>query len=245
MDIKNSTLMVKKIMVILSIILVSFLSSCFNSDDKVNQAKKDMWIIEEDYNKENSWENISLEEKIWEETSTWETEEENKEEIEEWKETEEKELSEKIKQLSETISTENLPINSDFWNPIDLWNGKIWYSDLKWSEITKKDYSDLSCENLGNSLSDKINSWYYWNTCRPINIDKGLSFFIVRLDWDKYIYEKHYYIKDKWIYWTQELETWTWVTKENIEEKNKELKDKNENYPIIKISDKLFNEISK
>ena len=158
---------------------------------------------------------------------------------------EEKELSEKVEQVFEDISLSSLPVNWTFWNPIDLWNGKVSYSDLKGLEITKSIVSNMKCEDLTSILTDKINWWFFWNTCRPIESDEGFSYFVIKLDWDKYIYEKHFYLSYEWIYWVQELETWTWVTSTNIWEKNAELKDKNDSYEILEIVDNLFKEILK
>jgi len=157
----------------------------------------------------------------------------------------EKNVSEKIWDLSENISLETLPTSPNYWNPIDLWNGKVWYSDLKWLEIKKDSISNLSCETLTTVLADKISSWFFWNTCRPIEGNEWFSFFVIRLDGDNYVYEKHYYLSYEWIYWVQELETGTWVTSENIWAKNSELKDLNWDYKIIEVSDKLFKEILK
>lgn len=158
---------------------------------------------------------------------------------------EDRSSAENVGEVSEDISLDTLPTSAKFWNPIQLWSWKVWYSDIKWLEIRKDNLSDLTCEKLTESLSSKIDWYFFWNTCRPINTDKWFSFFIIRLAWDKYYYEKHYYLSSKWIYWVQELETWTWVTKEIMEAKNLELKAKNASYDILKISDSLFNELVK
>jgi len=158
---------------------------------------------------------------------------------------EEKKLEEKIKQVYEDISLDNLPIKETFWTPMDLWDWKISYSSLSWLEIRREINSDLTCENLTEKLVDSIDSWFFWNTCRPIDGDEWITFFVVRLDWDNYVYEKHYYLSYQGIYWVQELEVWTWVTAENIWEKNTELKEKNEDFAIIEITDDLFSEIVK
>jgi hypothetical protein len=132
-----------------------------------------------------------------------------------------------------------------FWTPTDLWNGKVTYSDLNWLEIKRSIIPELTCEKVTSVLADEINWYFYWNTCRPIKDNEWVSFYVVRLDWDKYVYEKHYYLPYQWLYWIQELETGTWVTSENIWAKNSELKEKNEDFWIVKISDELFKEILK
>lgn len=145
----------------------------------------------------------------------------------------------------ESIDLDKLPVNSKFWTPVDLWWWKISYTDLKWLEIKKDVNSSLTCENLTSTLADNLNTWFFWNTCRPIETDEWISFYVIKLDGDNYIYEKHYYLSYQGIYWIQEIETGTWVNSENIWEKNNELKMKNEDYEILKITDELFKEILK
>lgn len=157
----------------------------------------------------------------------------------------EKDLSDKTQKNYEAIDISKLPSNEVFWNPTELWNGKIWYSDLNWLEIKKDIKSWLTCENVTSILAEDVSWYFYRNTCRPIKSNEWISFFVLRLDWDKYFYEKHYYLPYQWLYWVQELKTWTWVTSVNIWEKNTELKWINDNFGILKISDDLFKEILK
>jgi len=145
----------------------------------------------------------------------------------------------------EDIDVWSLPSNGKFWNPTDLWNGKIWYSDLNWLEIKREVNPDFTCEKVTSILADEVSGYFYWNTCRPIEWNEWISFYVIRLEWDKYIYEKHYYLSYQGLYWVQELETWTWVTSINIWEKNAELKEKNEEFGILEITDDLFKEILK
>jgi hypothetical protein len=145
----------------------------------------------------------------------------------------------------EKIDLTDLPSNEKFWNPIDLGNWKISYSDLNWLEIRMEVKPELTCEKVTSVLADYISWYFYWNTCRPVNNDEWVSFYVIRLDWDNYFYEKHYYLPYQWLYWVQELETWTWVTNLNIWEKNAELKENNSEFGILKITDDLFKEILK
>jgi len=156
----------------------------------------------------------------------------------------EDEKEEKTKDL-EKLDISKLPKNEKFWNPIEIWDWKIAYTDLRWLEIKWESISWLKCENLTDILKERIKWYFYWNTCRPVNEKEWISFYVIRLKWDKYIYEKDYYLDYMWVYWVQELETWTWVTIENIWEKNSELKEKNENYAILNVTDDLFKEILK
>ncbi len=154
-----------------------------------------------------------------------------------------KEEEKKVKY--DNIDVSDLPSNEIYWTPTNLGDWKISYSDLNWLEIKRDIISDLTCEKVTSVLANDISWYFYWNTCRPIKDKEWVSFFVIRLDWDKYIYEKHYYLAYQWLYWTQELETGTWVTSVNIWEKNSELKERNEDFWILKITDELFKEILK
>jgi len=160
-------------------------------------------------------------------------------------EEEEVKVSEKTEKIYEDIAVWELPSNEKFWTPIDLGNWKISYSDLNGLEIKRDINPKLVCEKVTSVLADKLSGWFFWNTCRPIEEDEWISFFVIRLDWDDYIYEKHYYLSYSGLYWIQELEKWTWVTSADIWEKNSELKEKNDDYAILEITDELFKEILK
>jgi hypothetical protein len=101
-------------------------------------------------------------------------------------------------------------------------------------------------------LKEKINTWFYWNTCRTVlNNDesKWISFFVIKLSEDKeyYIYEKHYMLK--WFYSKYELESSINADTNNISDdiqvQNNELKTKNKDYKILEIVDSLFEDIIK
>ena len=139
------------------------------------------------------------------------------------------------------IDFSKFPTNEKYWDIIDLWYLKKWYSNIKWLEIIDDNNPDLKCDSVTNILAEKINSWFFWNTCRPLKWDKWISFYTIRLDWDIYIYEKNYYLDYIWLYITQLLETWTWVTNINISLKNTKLKEKNKDYKILEIVDELIN----
>lgn len=138
----------------------------------------------------------------------------------------------------------NLPVWDNFWKPILLWEDVFTYSLINWLEIIKRNKRDITCENVTDLLSEEMSGWYYWNTCRDIIKDKWISFFVVRLDGDNYFYEKHYIDFKYWFYWVLELEKWEWVTKDNIKEKNSELKEWND-YKIGELTDDLFKKILK
>jgi len=146
--------------------------------------------------------------------------------------------------IIEDINIDSLPVSEIYWNPVSLWSWKYTYNWIKWLEISN--VWDIDLENKWDSVTsyviDKFDGWPFWNTLRNIKDDKWISFYVLRLDGDNYLYEKHYYT-ETWIYWIITLEEWTWVTVEGLWEKNKELKNKNEDFVITTISDILFKQI--
>lgn len=144
------------------------------------------------------------------------------------------------------IKVSELPKNTTFWNPVELWNWKITYSDIKGLEIEKNLTFDLKNEenSVTSFLSSRYKNIFYWNTKRVIWED-WISFFVVRLDWNNYFYEKHYY--KNWYYGVLSLEKWDFDSSLPIEEKTKKvselntiLREKNSSYPLVNISDGLF-----
>ena len=101
----------------------------------------------------------------------------------------------------------------------------------------KKDLSDVNCENLTDYLVK--NYWYvYWSQCRDIKKDKSIWYFVLRLKWESYYFEKHYVDYDKQEYSVLPLDTWSWVTKENISEKIQEFA--SQTWEKVTENDKLF-----
>lgn len=114
-------------------------------------------------------------------------------------------------------------------NPVDAISDTeiLGLNDVKNLKISNNDnVSEITCES--QKLTDYLVENYgfsYWNSCRDIVKWKSIWFYVLRLDWDDYYYEKHYIDYEKKTYWILLLETWTWVTKESIKLKNYELKD--------------------
>ncbi len=154
--------------------------------------------------------------------------------------------SEKEPIASEKVDTSNLPTSQYFGNPIELWDSKITYSDIKWLQIEKLSSTGvtLDSDSINSFLSDTIDGWFFWNSLRPISNNEWVSFFVVRLDWDNYIYEKHYF-SPNWYYWVLQLENWVWADISTLSEKNSELKLKNDTYQTVTIADMLFKELLK
>lgn len=115
-------------------------------------------------------------------------------------------------------------------------------SSIKWLKMWEAEANlDVSTSNgvtefLAEYTPD--NAWFYWNTSRPIASWEWMSVYVIRLDGSEYVYEKYYYLPD-WTFGVLELETWTWVDKENIMEKNNEFKEKNEDFDTTD-ADKYF-----
>jgi len=176
-------------------------------------------------------------------------------EIEELNKYDSEEISEDIS-YSQKIMWDtyvNLPKSELFWNPLVNSNWEIEYSNIDWLLITKEDFNseDLTSDKIWTSNNDwylnkNIDSYVYWNTHRDIMTDQWVSFFILRKNWDKYIYEKLYFDFKNSFKWTIKIKEIN-VKSSNISEEmrilNNELKEENESFNIIETTDKLFNEI--
>ena len=151
----------------------------------------------------------------------------------------------------------NLPEGSDFGNVIKLWEKSFTYSDIKWLEIKKDLFlldwksNKITCKKneetdnyfITDFLKTRQDSWYYWNTCRDIIKDKWISFYVLRLSWDNYFYEKHYLDFVHWFYWVYEIKKGEGIDKYTIAEKNKKLKELNHTFIQVEIVDNLFKKI--
>lgn len=155
--------------------------------------------------------------------------------------------------IHEEFEANNLPKWWDYGDVIKLWENSFTYSDIKWLEINKEKLWNVNCGKdeetekyfVTELLSEKQKSWYYWNTCRDIIKGKWISFFVTRLEGEKYIYEKHYLDTNHGLYWTYELERWEGATSENLSDKNKELKATNDDFESLSVVDSLFRQITK
>jgi len=135
----------------------------------------------------------------------------------------------------------DFPTSSKYGEPIKLWEASFTYSGIKGLEVEKEVLRAVSCEEITDYLSERINTWYYWNTCRDIVKDEGIKYNVLRLDWDEYIYERHYLDFKHGFYGIYELEKGTWVDPDNIKEKNDELKV--QDFPSLEVVDDLMKDI--
>lgn len=149
-----------------------------------------------------------------------------------------------------------LPESDLFWKPLSIDWWKITYSNIEWLEINKDDFdkTELTSDNIWNSektwyLNKNVDSYVYWNTFREIdysNKDSWVSFYVLRKDWDKYIYEKYYFDFNhslKWVLKIKEFDKKTDDIFNEMSKLNNELKTKNEDFEVVKTTDKLFKEI--
>lgn len=135
----------------------------------------------------------------------------------------------------------NFPTASKYGEPIKLWEASFTYSGIKWFEAKKQIFEAPTCEDVTEFLRGRINTWFYWNTCRDIVKDLGIKINVLRLEDEQYIYERHYLDFKHGIYATYELERGSWVDSENIAEKNEELKERE--YPSLEVVDDLMKDI--
>lgn len=138
----------------------------------------------------------------------------------------------------------DLPQSELFGTPISLWTSSFTYSGIEGLEIKKQEVTDITCENITTSLESSINSWFYWNTCRDIIKEKGISFYVIKLtEEDTYVYQKHYVDYVHGFYAILDIETGTGVDKDNISEKNTQYKENNDTFSWVSIVDTLMREI--
>jgi len=154
---------------------------------------------------------------------------------------------------------DNLPIWENFWEPREIWDWKITYSDIKGLNIEMLAKNNYDCwQNpeteeyyVTEILNNKLDSYYWWNTCRPFWDNEWISFYVLRLEWTSYVYEKHIFLNN-WIYWIYNIDSqenfvddnednWSILTK--LQEKNNELKELNETFTVIEVVNDLFTKI--
>lgn len=150
---------------------------------------------------------------------------------------------EKIIGGEETSITLKLPESTTFGNPVSLGVDSITYSNINNFEIVQQDVSQISCENITSVLGEKLNTYYFWNTCRDIVKDKGISFYVIFLSGPTYTYQKHYVDYVHGFYAVYDIETGTGVDKDTISQKNDELKANNERFTKVVITDDLMKKI--
>lgn len=138
----------------------------------------------------------------------------------------------------------SLPIDeSTYWKPVMTSTSSFTYSLINWLEFARNEtVFEAKCEDIESYISN-IFSIYYWNTCRPVQNENWIYVNVLSISWENYNYERLYLDKKHWLSGKILLETWTWVTKENISEKNTELKGKN--FEILTTTDSLFNDLLK
>ena len=142
-----------------------------------------------------------------------------------------------------------LPESELFWKSLSLGEGKITYSNIKNLEIIKK---TLNKDFLVNSNIWKEDwTWYittndYWHIFANMdynNKDLWVNFFVLRKDWEKVIYEKHYLDFNHDILGILKIEEFDFVSYDDLAKLNIELKEKDWDFEEVLKTDKLFKEI--
>jgi len=139
--------------------------------------------------------------------------------------------------------TLKLPESSTFGTPISTGQNSFTYSNINGFEITKQDVSGVNCSNITATLGARLNTYFYWNTCRDIIKDKGISFYVISLSGDTYTYQKDYIDYVHGFYATYDIETGTGVDKDTIAAKNDELKLNNDRFAKVAVTDDLMKKI--
>lgn len=147
-----------------------------------------------------------------------------------------------------SLDISDFPVGVNYGTPQPISSGSISYSDIRGLEITQTALSaDLSCENITDYLEETTNGFYWWNTCREIQTDNGISLYFLGLDKETYTYEKRYFLPEQGLVWVYEMEHGETGEIEDkisyLKEKNAELKAANPEYAILDIVDNLFIEI--
>ena len=153
----------------------------------------------------------------------------------------------------------SLPENDIFGQASVLDNNNIIYSNIDNLEIEKKDNLDKNnfenSDNIWNEagtgyLNQNFNSYVYWNSLRNIdysNKQNWKSFYVLEKNKDKLVYKKLYFDFKNNLVWTLKIKEFDIDKNKKIWEQmlklNKELKKKNDDFEVVKKTDKLFREI--
>ena len=81
----------------------------------------------------------------------------------------------------------SFPSSDLFWEAIELETGEYTYSKIDNLKIRKISSKNIECSEITKYLTDRLKStWFYWNTCDYIIDKKGISVYVIRLNWDGY-----------------------------------------------------------
>lgn len=138
----------------------------------------------------------------------------------------------------------SFPKSDTFGEMVKLGENSFTYSRINGLEVIQDtSRMDYRCDTLTTRLQEDVQGWFYWNTCRDIIKDRGISFYVLRLEGDNYTYEKHYVDWIHNLYGVYEITTGTGVDSGTIAEKNSEFKELYAEDATISIVDTLFEEI--
>lgn len=140
----------------------------------------------------------------------------------------------------ENLDDLSLPSSNEYWEPNLLSDSTITYSNISNFYLRKDSVDTIKCDTLTDYLTEVYN-YSYWNTCRDIIKDNSIWYYVLRLDWENYKYEKHYVDYKNWLYWILLLEEWSGITSQMLQGKNSELKQ--QIFDQVWLVDKLFKEL--
>lgn len=153
------------------------------------------------------------------------------------------------------IDMSQLPEGVDYGSPIKVSESTISYSDIAGLEISAIKDMEFSCNNeyiLSQTQRLDLGT-IWWNTCRPNTAENSISYFVLNMDEGKYSYAKHYVSKN--YYAVLNLENWNIENWEELETqelkdawlqaKNSELKEQNDDFTLVEVTNNLFDEITK
>ncbi len=131
-----------------------------------------------------------------------------------------------VSKIEIIVNIEKNNLNSNSWAIIpNIWEESVFSWDEKSLDMQKiPQLESINCENIDEFLSTNY-TWYYWNTCRPL-WENIFYVNVLSLSWENYNYERLYLDTLNNNFAKILLETWTWVSKDNLKDKNDELKTK-------------------
>lgn len=221
------------LLVIIYLVYPSDRTEVQDARERIEQRQEQNNIVEAD-----GWEDENIESQDQMEQSDW---------IDIW-DTSEQQPEQDISNLPtpsvemSDISDIETPSFVEFGDPVATSDSSFVYNQVRGLEIYREQIEeDLTCDDLTEFLTDRLSAWYFWNTCRFIDWERWLKFNVLRLDWDKYIYERHYIDRQASIYAVLELEQWEWIEQDMLPEKNTEFRDRE--FPLIEVWDNLMREL--
>ncbi|MCH8518760.1 hypothetical protein LAT59_03300 [Candidatus Gracilibacteria bacterium] len=140
------------------------------------------------------------------------------------------------------ISDINTPSFVEYGDAVQTSDTSFIYNQVRGLEVfIEQTAEELTCDDLTEFLTARLQSWYFWNTCRFISGERGLKFNVLRLSGEEYVYERHYIDNKSGLYGILELERGEGIDRDMLPEKNTEFRDRE--FPLIEVADSLLREL--